>query len=89
MSGGGSSGSASDRIIINESNLNPLLQIVTWLLLAFTTLVLLFRLFTNILVKARMPVALEDLLFLSAFVRYVAFSSSFLFSFPFCRKVEV
>ncbi|KAI1251358.1 hypothetical protein MGN70_005926 [Eutypa lata] len=72
MSGGGSSGSASDRIIINESNLNPLLQIVTWLLLAFTTLVLLFRLFTNILVKARMPVALEDLLFLSAFLFAVA-----------------
>lgn len=89
MSGGGSSGSASDRIIINESNLNPLLQIVTWLLLAFTTLVLLFRLFTNILVKARMPVALEDLLFLSAFVCYVAFFPFLFFFFLSCRRVEV
>lgn len=61
------------RITITDSNLNPVVQIVTWLLLAFTSLVLSFRLFTNIIVKGRMPVSLEDLLFLSSFVCYVAF----------------
>lgn len=75
MSYGGSIGSRSNRITISDSNLNPVLQIVTWLLLAFTTLVLLFRLFTNILVKARRPVSLEDLLFLSAYVRCVVIFS--------------
>ncbi|KAI6083297.1 hypothetical protein F4821DRAFT_245095 [Hypoxylon rubiginosum] len=69
---GDSSSSASNRITITESHLNPMLQIVTYLLLAFTTLVLSFRLFTNILVKGRMPVSLEDLLFLSAFLFAVA-----------------
>lgn len=72
VSGGDSGGSQSDRITISDSNLNPVLQIVSWLLLAFTTLVLSFRLFTNIIVKGRMPVSLEDLLFLFAFVRFVA-----------------
>lgn len=71
--GASDSGSQSDRIIISDSNLNPVLQIVSWLLLAFTSLVLSFRLFTNIIVKGRMPVSLEDLLFLAAFVRYMAF----------------
>lgn len=74
MANSGSSGLARDRITITESNLNPILQVVTWLLLAFTTLALSFRLFTNIIVKARMPVSMEDLLFLSAFVCYVALS---------------
>lgn len=77
MSDGGPIGSRSNRITISDLNLNPVLQIVTWLLLAFTTLVLLFRLFTNILVKARRPVSLEDLLFLSAYVSHVAFLSLF------------
>ncbi|KAG6365653.1 hypothetical protein INS49_007264 [Diaporthe citri] len=72
VSDGDPSGSASNRITITESNLNPVLQILTWLLLAFTTLVLSFRLFTNIIVKGRMPVSLEDLLFLSAFIFSVA-----------------
>ena len=73
MANGGSSVLAPNRITITESNLNPMLQIVTWVLLAFITLALSFRLFTNIIAKARMPVSLEDLLFLSAFTCYVAF----------------
>lgn len=72
VSDGDSSGSQSDRITISDSNLNPVLQIVSWLLLAFTALALSFRLFTNVIVKGRMPVSLEDMLFLAAFVRFMA-----------------
>ncbi|KAH9897508.1 hypothetical protein F4778DRAFT_771912 [Xylariomycetidae sp. FL2044] len=72
MSDVGPRGPQSDRITITDSNLNPVLQIVSWLLLAFSTMVLLFRLFTNILIKAQKPSSLEDLLFLSAFVFAVA-----------------
>jgi hypothetical protein len=80
MANAGSSGFASPRrITITDSNLNPILQIVTWLLLAFTALALSFRLFTNIIVKGRMPVSPEDLLFLSAFVCFVVFYLFFIF----------
>lgn len=93
VSEGGPGGSASDRITITESNLNPVLQIVTWLLLAFTSLVLSFRLFTNIIVKGRMPVTLEDLLFLSSFVCIIWHLSLFsnirsltILGLDFCRR---
>ena len=58
-----------DELTITESNLNPVLSIVTWLLLALMSLTLGFRLLTRFFLKANQAVGLEDFFIVAAYVR--------------------
>ncbi|KAI0381276.1 hypothetical protein F5Y04DRAFT_255159 [Hypomontagnella monticulosa] len=55
-------------IFVDESNLNPILQVTTWLLLALCTLMVGFRLLTKFYIKASRALVLEDDLILSAYL---------------------
>ncbi|KAI0475479.1 hypothetical protein GGR56DRAFT_646137 [Xylariaceae sp. FL0804] len=66
-----SGGSASGGIVATDDNRNPILQAVTWLLLAVGSLVICCRAFTKLYIKARTPFVMEDALVLSAFVVFV------------------
>lgn len=56
-------------IVVSQSDLNPILQIVTWLLLAITTLMLGFRLLASFFIKAKRVPGWEDVLILISYVR--------------------
>ncbi|KAF2962728.1 hypothetical protein GQX73_g10845 [Xylaria multiplex] len=49
-------------IAVTDANLNPILQVVTWLLLALMSLILCFRQLTRCFIKAARPFAWEDIL---------------------------
>ncbi|KAH8894555.1 hypothetical protein GQ53DRAFT_820928 [Thozetella sp. PMI_491] len=49
-------------------NLNPVLQVFTWLLLALTTLLLILRLLVRLFLKSARLFGLEDLLIIAAYV---------------------
>ncbi|KAI1378115.1 hypothetical protein F4677DRAFT_453775 [Hypoxylon crocopeplum] len=53
--------------MVSESNLNPILQMITWLLLAIMSLMLCFRQLTRCFIKASKPFSWEDLLVLASF----------------------
>ena len=57
-----------EEIAITESNLNPVISIVTWLLLALMSLTLGFRLLTRFFLKANQTVGLEDMYIIAAYV---------------------
>lgn len=56
-------------ITVTPSNLNPVVQIVTWLLLALVSLMLGFRLLTRSFLKSNRKPGLEDILLFGAYVR--------------------
>ena len=57
------------RIAVTGSNLNPILQVITWLLLAVVTLMLFFRLVAKFFLKARQAPGWEDAFILASYVR--------------------
>lgn len=58
-------------ITVTATDLNPVVQIVTWLLLALASLMLCFRILTNCFLKAGRTLGTEDILIFSAYVRYL------------------
>lgn len=58
-------------LLVSEPNLNPVLQIVTVLLLATTTLMLAARLLTSFILKSKRSAGLEDILILISFAGLV------------------
>lgn len=60
--------SGTTGLVVTESNLNPILQIVTWILLATATLMLTFRLLTRFFLKSKRTPGLEDILILVSYV---------------------
>ncbi|KAI0019383.1 hypothetical protein F4780DRAFT_780424 [Xylariomycetidae sp. FL0641] len=69
--GDGGSRSPSEGIVVSDDNQNPILQTVTWLLLAVSSLVIGGRLLTKLYIKARTPFVLEDVFMLSAFFLFL------------------
>ncbi|KAI1393100.1 uncharacterized protein F4822DRAFT_250 [Hypoxylon trugodes] len=55
------------RIIVSGSNLNPILQMISWLLMSIMSLMLCFRQLTRCFIKAGIPFSWEDLLVLISF----------------------
>jgi len=55
-------------IVVTDDNVNPIIQMTTWLLVALTSLMLCFRILTRFFLKANSPFGLEEILILSAFV---------------------
>ncbi|KAI1778427.1 hypothetical protein F4818DRAFT_301247 [Hypoxylon cercidicola] len=55
-------------IVVTDSNLNPILQMVTWLLLALTALMLCFRFLTKFFLKTNQRFGWEEVLITSAFL---------------------
>lgn len=60
---------ARDRPVITDENLNPIVQIITWLLLAINALTLTFRATTRCYLKNIRHFSVEDVLMFMAFVR--------------------
>lgn len=60
--------SGAGGIVVTPFNLNPVVQIVTWLLLALTSLMLCFRVLTRYFLKATRKVGWEDALVIVAYV---------------------
>ncbi|KAI1762687.1 hypothetical protein GGR53DRAFT_500385 [Hypoxylon sp. FL1150] len=54
-------------VMVSESNLNPIIQMTTWLLLAIMSLMLCFRQLTRCFIKASRSFSWEDLLVLVSF----------------------
>ena len=59
---------SSSGITVTSRNLNPILQVVTWLLLALTTLMVCFRFLTRYFLKTTRQLGLEDGFMILAFV---------------------
>ncbi|XXH04146.1 polyamine transporter tpo5 [Hypoxylon texense] len=55
-------------IVVTDTNLNPVLQMVTWLLLAMTALMLCFRFLTKFFLKTNQRFGWEEVLITSAFL---------------------
>lgn len=56
-------------IVVTDTNMNPILQMMTWLLLAMTFLMLCFRFLTKFFLKTNQRFGWEEVLITSAFVR--------------------
>lgn len=54
---------------IQNDNLNPIIQLITWLLLTLTALTLGFRLLTRFFIRGGAPFSREDAFILLSFVR--------------------
>jgi hypothetical protein len=80
--------SAPVGLVVTEKNLNPNLQMMTWLLLALTSLMLGFRLLTRLFIKDVGAVRWDDILVLLAYV-YGPCSGSELVSNLFSSSVLV
>ncbi|KAI2618102.1 hypothetical protein GGR54DRAFT_184490 [Hypoxylon sp. NC1633] len=65
-------------IVVTDSNMNPILQMVTWLLLALTSLMLCFRFLTKFFLKTNQRFGWEELLITSAFLAGLGESVTFL-----------
>ncbi|KAH9883707.1 hypothetical protein F4778DRAFT_624657 [Xylariomycetidae sp. FL2044] len=65
-------------ISVDQNNLNPVLQAVTWLLLALSSLTIAFRLVTKLYIKSRQPLELGDVFIISAYVLLVGESVTLL-----------
>lgn len=63
--------SGSAGVVVTQSDLNPVLQIVTWLLLAITTLMLGFRLLASFFLKAKRVPGQEDVFILISYVCWI------------------
>ncbi|KAI2635819.1 hypothetical protein GGS26DRAFT_589485 [Hypomontagnella submonticulosa] len=66
--GDGADGPKLGGIFVDEFNLNPILQVITWLLLALCTLMVGFRLLTKFYIKSSRALLLEDIFILSAYL---------------------
>lgn len=71
----GDAQTGSTGLVVTESNLNPVLQVITWLLLAITTLMLAFRFLTSFFLKSKRTPGLEDIFIIVSYVCF-HFSSS-------------
>ncbi|KAF2270616.1 hypothetical protein CC78DRAFT_137569 [Lojkania enalia] len=69
---------SSKGISITDDNLHPLVQVVTWLLLAVTTLMLCFRFLTRIYLKSSREFGIEDILVIFAYLFGLAESATLL-----------
>ncbi|KAL7622855.1 hypothetical protein AAE478_006534 [Parahypoxylon ruwenzoriense] len=70
--------SAPVGIVVTDSNLNPIIQMVTWLLLAMTALMLCFRFLTKFFLKTNQRFGWEEMLITSAFLAGLGESVTFL-----------
>lgn len=61
--------STRSRPVVTDKDQNPMIQAITWFLLAATALVLCFRLLTRFFLREARTFATEDALILGAFVR--------------------
>ncbi|KAK6828335.1 hypothetical protein PG990_009947 [Apiospora arundinis] len=61
---------------VDESNLNPVIQLTTWLLISLTSLMLGFRLMTRFFIKGNMRFTLEDGLIITAYILSLGESST-------------
>lgn len=59
---------SNEGIAITNSHLNPLIRIITWLLLAISSLMLGFRFLTRMYLKSNREFGLEDIMVILAFV---------------------
>ncbi|KAI1414622.1 hypothetical protein F5Y13DRAFT_188287 [Hypoxylon sp. FL1857] len=59
---------ASESVVVEDSNLNPVIQLTTWLLLSLTTLAFSFRLLTRFFIKGEAPFSHEDALIVLSYV---------------------
>lgn len=55
-------------LFVTDHDLSPVLQIITWILLAVTTLMLVFRLLTRFVLKGHRKVGWEEGFIVAAFV---------------------
>ncbi|KAI9644489.1 hypothetical protein NHQ30_006510 [Ciborinia camelliae] len=55
-------------IVVTESNLNPIIQVVTWIFLGMTSLMLLFRFITRCFLKSGHRLGWEEALITTAYV---------------------
>jgi hypothetical protein len=53
---------------MNESNIKLVIRVITWLLLAFTSLMLGFRMLTRFFIRGGSMFTLEDALIITSFV---------------------
>jgi hypothetical protein len=58
---------SSSGVMVSPANLNPVIRVITWLLLAITTLMLCFRFLTKLFLAVR-KVGIEEALILTAYV---------------------
>jgi hypothetical protein len=58
---------SSSGVMVTPANLNPVIRVITWLLLAITTLMLCFRFLTKLFLAVR-KVGIEEALVLTAYV---------------------
>ncbi|KAI1418305.1 hypothetical protein F5Y13DRAFT_196110 [Hypoxylon sp. FL1857] len=65
-------------IVVTESNMNPILQMTTWLLLALTSLMLCFRFLTKFFLKTNQRFGWEEMLITAAFLAGLGESVTFL-----------
>ncbi|KAI5861115.1 hypothetical protein GGS23DRAFT_598643 [Durotheca rogersii] len=65
-------------IVVTDSNLNPILQMITWLLLALTALMLCFRFLTKFFLRTNQRFGWEEVFITSAFLSGVGESVTFL-----------
>ncbi|KAI0836629.1 hypothetical protein F5Y06DRAFT_298314 [Hypoxylon sp. FL0890] len=65
-------------IVVTESNMNPIIQMTTWLLLALTSLMLGFRFLTKFYLKTNQRFGWEEVLITAAFLAGLGESVTFL-----------
>ncbi|KAI2638709.1 hypothetical protein GGS26DRAFT_602349 [Hypomontagnella submonticulosa] len=65
-------------IVVTDTNQNPILQMITWLLLALTSLMLCFRFLTKFFLKTNQRFGWEEMLITSAFLAGLGESVTFL-----------
>lgn len=58
----------SAQVTVTDSNLTPVLQLATWILLAVTSLMLIFRLLTKFFLKAQRVPGTEDIFIFASYV---------------------
>ncbi|KAF2734353.1 hypothetical protein EJ04DRAFT_552763 [Polyplosphaeria fusca] len=69
---------SSSGIFVTDNDLSPILQVVTWLLLSITSLLLCFRLLTRFVLKANRKFGIEEVFIVSAFILGVGQSATIL-----------
>ncbi|KAI1204115.1 uncharacterized protein F4807DRAFT_375227 [Annulohypoxylon truncatum] len=74
----GAAQSAPMGIVVTPSNLNPILQMTTWLLLALTSLMLCFRFLTKFFLKTNQRFGWEEIMISAAFLAGLGESVTFL-----------
>ena len=67
--------SSSNGIVVTDTDMNPIIQMITWLLIALTSLMLCFRFLTKFFLKTNQRFGWEEALIALAFVRLTCAST--------------